>query len=663
MTAAPEKNRTDGDSAPKAGDPVRIRGLILRNRLTATAHGLAAVRDGEPLEGDAEYWARLSRGGASMLVAGATQVAKESLLRQRYLTEAFRRETLPGLRRRAVAMKSGGAVAALQLGHLGRETLGANTSYAFVSPSAVKSPREQTPVRVLRTEEISDLVNAFKVSARNAYEAGFDVVELHGAHGYLIANFLNRLVNTRSDRFGGGAGQRILFVQQIIEAIRGVSGDAPLGLRVSVEGGSESGLAMDDLCELLQVLQDRAPVDYINLSYGVRGHYVPDMATEVPRLVPDSGSLRSVLDVPLIVSSAFRNSASIDQALSSRSADLIGMARAHIADPDFVAKMLGGRESEIRPCVACNEDCRAFDPTALCTVNPALAPQGETLRPASPIVLRLGPTRVSPRLAVVGAGPAGLECAITAAAGGAEVVLFEGADRIGGQLLTAAAGPNRSGWLNLLEFYESSLLRGRVNVKLGVRADSASLEGFTDVVLALGAREEVGPVPEGGTVCTSSQWLHGKHGSGRIGNIVIVDDGFGWWTLVSSIEAAIARGAERISVVTPAAGFAGGIPAESRMQFQARLQGVPLHIIPFTELEGAPAGAAVVRHIYSGESTRLNANIVVTVGLRVPQTLAVAGRDSSVRIVGDAVIPRRVSHAVSEGRRAGLDVLAAAKTP
>ena len=184
-----------------------------------------------------------------------------------------------------------------------------------------------------------------------------------------------------------------------------------VGIRLSTDGGEEAGLTVDGLCELLPHVS--ALVDYVNLTVGVRTTYVRDMATEEPPLLGHVGRIRQLVDRPLLISHAFRTPDTIDAALAA-GADLVGMARALIADPDMPRKLLGGRAADIRPCVACNEDCRAFDPVLLCSVNPELGPPGADRRPAAPLVVRRAAEPAGGRVAIVGAGPAGLECALDA---------------------------------------------------------------------------------------------------------------------------------------------------------------------------------------------------------------------------------------------------------
>src|SRR5215213_11670270 len=167
----------------RAAEPLHLGGLVLRNRLVGTAHGRGLLEDGVPLPGDAEYWRRRAAGGAAMLTVGGTVVAPESTWRRRITTEAWRPEAVPGMAARAAAIRAEGAVAACQLVHLGRETTGAEQWFHPVAATAVRSPREPTRPRPLTAGELDVIVDSFRVSAVNAAAAGFEVIELHAAHG------------------------------------------------------------------------------------------------------------------------------------------------------------------------------------------------------------------------------------------------------------------------------------------------------------------------------------------------------------------------------------------------------------------------------------------------------------------------------------------------
>src|SRR6478609_109360 len=181
----------------RAAEPFDLAHLTLRNRLVGTAHGRGILEDGLPLPEDAEYWRRRAAGGVAMLTVGGTVVAEESTWRRRITTEAWRPEAVAGMAARAEGIRAEGAVAACQLVHLGRETTGAEQWFHPVAPSAVRSPREPTRPRPLSAGELDAVVESFRTSALNAATAGFQVIELHAAHGYLLAQFLSAVTNRR----------------------------------------------------------------------------------------------------------------------------------------------------------------------------------------------------------------------------------------------------------------------------------------------------------------------------------------------------------------------------------------------------------------------------------------------------------------------------------
>ena len=233
----------------------------------------------------------------------------------------------------------------LQLVHLGRETLGAERYHAPVAPSTVRSPREATAPRALDDAEVDAVVEAHRVSMHHALEAGFVGIELHAAHGYLLAQFLSPRTNPREDVAGRAAP-----VIAILHALRELDPTALAGIRFSVGDEADAGLSVEQIAELLPLIEPE--IDYLNLTVGMRSAYVRDMATETPPLLSATERLRGLTTRPLLISHGFRDQPEMEQALA-RGADMVGLARGLIADPELPRKLLAGRPETVRPCVAC----------------------------------------------------------------------------------------------------------------------------------------------------------------------------------------------------------------------------------------------------------------------------------------------------------------------
>ncbi len=636
---------------PQLRDPLQLTASVrLANRIVATAHGGGDVQDGLPGPTDAPYWRGIAEGGAAMAIVGGTVVAPESTVRRGNFAEAWRPEIVPALRARANAIAGAGVVPVLQLVHLGRETLGAERYHAPVAPSAVRSPREPTAPRALTDAEIDALIEAHVVSMRHALDAGFTGIELHAAHGYLLAQFLSPRTNRRAD--AGSVAGRAAPVLAILHALRELDPSALAGIRLSVGDVHDAGLDVDEIAELLTELEPA--IDYLNLTVGMRSAYVRDMATETPPLLATARELRGLTSRPLLISHGFRGLPEMERALTD-GADLVGLARGLIADPELPRKFLAGRPETVRPCVACNEDCRAFDPTLLCSVNPSLAPPGRDRRPAAP--LAFGSGAGDGRVAIVGAGPGGLECALTLVDAGRDVSVWDAASTLGGGLALAGSGPHRKGWLRMIDFYRSTIA-GRVEWHLGETATPPDLAGFDTVIAAIGATEDQ-PADAGAFAWSSSAAIAAGaaafHGSR---SVVVVDDGFGWWPSVSAVEVLVEADVRDITLVTPGTAFATGIPPESRTQLLPRLAGSRITIRPLHTLLAIADGAVEVGAA-GCDPERIAADAVIVVGERRPRDWRALVGDASGFAIGDAVVPRRVAHAIAEGREAARTILTA----
>ncbi len=234
-------------------------------------------------------------------------------------------------------------------------------------------------------------------------------------------------------------------------------------------------------------------------------------------------------------------------------------------------------------------------------------------------------------------------------------MLFDARDAIGGQLAVAAAAPHRSGWRALLDFYAAALEHADgVELRLGTPVRADDLAGFDEVVIAIGSTELLPDLPGIGRALPSSSAI-GRRLSGR--SLLVVDDGFGWWPCASAVEEGVRAGFESITVATPGAAFGSSLPPEGRVQLLERLRGAPLEVRPFTALAGLGEDSAALRSTMSGGEERVPADTVIVVGERVARDWsALVPGAGTVRVIGDALVPRKASHAIAEGRAAGESI-------
>jgi 2,4-dienoyl-CoA reductase (NADPH2) len=480
------------DQFPHVFSPFRLGGFDLRNRLVALPAGTSLVDHGIPTHGDIEYFERLASGGVGLIVAGATVVHPTSALRSGKLVEGYLDAVVPAMAEKADAVHRHGARLVGQLCHLGREFIGGESDQPPMAPSPIKSVRDAYPPHELTLREIDEIIEGWRVSTENLVKAGFDGVEIHAAHGYLPAQFLSPLTNQRSDAFGGSFENRMRFLHLVVEAMRSVTpAGFALGVRLSGEEEIPGGMDIDDCVRIAEDLAGLGAVDYFSITHGTRGKYVKDSTGPDAVAIPSASRVRAATGVPTLVGQRIRDVATGEHAIRAGHADLIGMARALIADPDLPVKSQTGRLDQIRGCLGINQDCRAFDPHLHCAVN---AEVGRGRLPGVGVQ-----TARAKEIYIIGGGPAGLEAARVSAERGHRVSLFERDTSLGGAVRIAAASPHRATLIDIVDYLERETRRLKVDVNLGARISLDDLEEITGiadhVVLATGSK--VAPLPPG----------------------------------------------------------------------------------------------------------------------------------------------------------------------
>ena len=487
--------------------PLDLGFTTLKNRvLMGSMHtGLEETRDWNRV---AEFYAERARGGVALMVTGgigpnpegsvapgaAMMVSDEDIASHSIVTQRVH--------------EAGGKIA-MQILHAGRYAFGPKC----VAPSPVKSPISPFPPNELDEDGIEKQISDIVEAARKAKLAGYDGVEIMGSEGYFLNQFIVTHTNKRTDRWGGSYENRIRLPIEVVRRTREATGtDFIIIYRLSMIDLVPNGSTFDEVVQLAQEIE-KAGATIINTGIGWHEARIPTIATSVPRAAFAwvTKKLMGKVSIPVITSNRINTPEVAEEVLSTGCADMVSLARPMLADAYFVAKAEAGTADQIAPCIACNQAC--LDHTfggklTSCLVNPRACHETEL-----PIVA----TWTAKKVAVVGAGPAGLSTAITAAQRGHTVTIFDKAEEVGGQLNMAKQIPGKEEFWGLVDWYRTMLDVAGVTVKLGTEATAEMLEGFDEVIIATGVlpRDPGIPGEDGPNVVSYVDVLRGKADVGK----------------------------------------------------------------------------------------------------------------------------------------------------
>jgi 2,4-dienoyl-CoA reductase (NADPH2) len=474
------------NSYPHLLAPLDLGHVVLPNRVIMGSMHTGLEDRAKDLPKLAAYFAERARGGVGLMVTGGYAPNRTG-----WLTPFGSRLTSSRQARKhrivTDAVHAEGGRIALQILHAGR--------YAYhpfsVSASALKAPINPFRPRALSDRGVQNQLNAYVDCAALAREAGYDGVEIMGSEGYFINQFLSERTNKRTDRWGGSAENRRRLAVEIVRRTRESVGDDFLIIyRLSMADLVEGGQTWDDVVALGKEIE-AAGASIINTGIGWHEARVPTIVTSVPRAAFTSitAAFKPHVSIPVVTSNRINLPQVAEEVLARGDADLVSMARPFLADPEWVLKATTGRADEINVCIACNQACldHVFAKRkASCMVNPRAARETE---------LQLLPTRRTKDIAVVGAGPAGLAAAVTAAERGHRVELFEAHEEIGGQFGIAQRIPGKEEFAETIRYYRRRLDLTGVKLHLGRRATVGDLAGFDEIVLATGVIPRIPAIP------------------------------------------------------------------------------------------------------------------------------------------------------------------------
>lgn len=647
-------------------EPIRLGQVQIRNRVVMTGHGTGMAKNFLPSDAHVAYYRERAMGGSGLIGMAFPQIHPTS---QDVPGEphAYDPACVPGLRRIADAVHEYGAKIVMQLGHGGRQGSSTFTGQALWGPSNIPCPFNLEMPKEMELEDIDAIIEGHVVGSRHAKQAGMDGVEIHSGYGgYLLASFLSPFSNFRDDEYGGSLENRMRIVLRVIAAIREEVGpDYLVGMNLQGHDYSPHGLEPSDAQEIARAIEATGGVDYICVkaaTYFEAHQNVPDMQHPKKIWASLAAAVRQVVDIPVIAVGRINEPLDAVQVLLDGQADMVAMTRQQIADPETVNKMRTGRSDEIRRCIGCNQGCidRLFKMThSSCVHNPAAGFEQE---------LGIGTLQITSRplrVVVVGAGPAGMKAAETAARQGHQVTLLERRESLGGQLVLAARIKGRQEIGQVITHIAGQLEILNVDVRLGVTATASDIRAMAadKVIVATGSApggDIVGNIAQGildtpgldqDNVLSIWDVLEG---GAQIGHrVVVVDDGEGGWKSIGLALELDERG-HQVHMVTPLPFVGSKIGPFSQNMLVPRIFASGIDAHPFTSVAGVDG--STVRLTERGKTAELSdVDTVVLAGWHRPVTdVYFELKDAGVAVerIGDAIASGTMMEAVHEGERA-----------
>ncbi len=650
--------------------PLRIGNVEVRNRILTTAHGTNLGRQNRPSEEMAAYWGEKARGGVGLLILEASAIDPTSLA-SATRPAAYDPASIPGYRRIAEVVHGHGGVVFNQLIHvgyqghwwyMGRFATAYSKGLWINAPSAAVSPHNREMPHEMDQQDIHEVVESFARSAVNMREAGLDGVEIHGAHGYLLQQFLSPWTNQRTDEYGGSLENRLRLTLEVTEAVRAAVGrDFTVGIRVSGDEFVEGGLGLEDMKEVCGRLAATGLLDFFNVSQSSRASYqtmIPDMHFPVAPYVYLAVGIKSVVgSIPVFTIARILDPLQAEEILASGQADMVGMTRATIADPHLANKAQTGRLQEIRPCISCNQGCAGMVHTGRpisCLMNVSAGRE-----------LAFGAGEIPPamdrkRVVIAGGGPAGMEAARVAAQRGHEVILLEAEGRLGGQINLAVRAPGRQEMGGITSYLSRQLERLPVQVRLNTRATLDEVLALRPdaVIVATGSRPRPPALPgsRNGQTFTAHDVLAGRMPPG--GRVVLVD-GDAHHKAASTAEH-LADAGKEVIMVTRLANVALDVPMVNQPGLYERLYRKGVQVRPHSEVVRMEGHDLVLRNAYSLREEILPGidAVVFVVPNQADDGLyrALTGRVPELYPVGDCLAPRQALEAIREGHLAARGI-------
>ncbi len=648
---------------PKLFSPLKLRGITIKNRIFSTGHDTNLAAGGLINDRLVAYHRARAEGGAGLLIIQVSGV-HETARYTSHLLMATTDDSIAGYRKVAEACHAHDCRVFGQLFHPGREIMESQDGSLPVAYSPSTAPNERFHVMPapLTQRLIDEIVEGYGAGARRMTEAGLDGVEIIASHGYLPAQFLNPRINRRDDEYGGSFENRLRFLRRVIAAVRwSVGKDKVVGMRISGAEMDHDGLTEEEVLESCRALNADGELDYYNVIAGssasVAGaiHIVPPMAIETGYVAPFAAAVRAVVDKPVFVAGRINQPQIAEQVLVSNQADMCGMTRAMICDPEMPAKTSAGRLDDIRACIGCNQACIGhfhLGYAISCIQHPETGRELDygTLKPAAK----------AKKVMIAGGGPAGMKAAAVAASRGHKVTLYESGNRLGGQALLAQQLPGRAEFGGIVTNLTREMELAGVSVVKNTRVDGALVarEAPDAVILATGAMPRR-PTFEGAENAHAVDVWQVLRGEVNVGSSVLVADWRCDW-IGMGIAEKLARAGCRVRLAVN--GYVAGqrIQQYVRDQWNGTLHKLGVEIIPYARLFGADGETVYLQHMSSGEPIVCEGVDTLVLALGHEQETATLAEledwKGELHRIGDCLAPRTAEEAVLEGLKVGAAI-------
>ncbi len=643
--------------------PIKLGKLQVKNRVMVTAHTTNFSENGIPTDRDVAYYGERAKGGAGLIVIGALRIHPTTLNAPLNIM-AFKPEVVPMFQQMSDAIHEHGVKIIGQILHMGRQIYPGYSRTPPWSASPIACPINKVIPHEMTQAEIQEIIEHFALTARHAKEGGMDGVEIHGAHGYLIQQFMSPWSNHRQDAYGGSVENRLRFAYEVIDAVRReVGDDFVVGFRLSGEEFTEGGLDITQMTGISRMLTETKQLDFLSVSQSNYNPHsfqtmIPDMHFERAPYTYLSAAIKDSVDdnMPVFTVGRILDPVQAEEILASGVADMVGMTRAHIADPEIVKKAQENRVADIRLCIGCNQGCadQIHKRNIMsCLQNPAVGFERER-------GLHAYDRQVAhPRdVMVIGSGVAGMEAAIVAKRRGHQVTIYEASEQLGGQINTLVKVPDRSEFYDTVRWREHTLAQLGVTIHLNcpVTAELVKEQSPDVVILATGARPTQHRVQgfDDKNIFTVEQVLNDAP---NLGERVVLVDGVRHYRATATAEY-LARQGKTVFVLTKEENTGGDIPKINFVGVMERFADLKIKIIPRAKITYAEGKTIYYEQGGFTETLDKIDSIVMAMPRTAENSLHASLIDivPEIHLVGDCLSPRRALEAIWDGHQVGWKI-------